>query len=145
MKIIASVFLLVLSVAVPHLIHAEEFDSRDAIGITSGRSVAAALKRAEKENKQVLVFAVDETKKSQSFHIKGMLEFEETKQQVRDHFILVVTDFKDKNIRAIVANESTERPFYILFNKDGSVVQKGTTAMGGTLGAKLVKEWTEKK
>src|SRR5690606_8389155 len=109
-----------------------KFDARSSLGITAGRSITAALKRAEKEDKRVLVFAVDESKTAQGFHIRGMLEFEETKQRVRDHFLLVVTDFKDKDIRDLVVNESTERPFYVLFNKDGTVAQKGSAAMGGT-------------
>lgn len=124
---------------------AEEVDTRSAIGITAGRSVDAAVKRAAKENKRVLVLVVDPTKKAQTFHIKGMMEFEETKNLVKDHFILVVTDFRDKNIRDHVEKESTERPVYVLLNKDGSLVQKGTTAMGGANGNKLVKEWVAGK
>lgn len=145
MKTLPLLFLLACTPAMIRTAGAEEFDSRAALGITSGRSVEAAIKRGQKENKQVLVFVVDESKKAQGFHIKGMLEFEETKALVRDHFLLVVTDFKDKNIRDRVAGESTERPVYVLFNRDGTVAQKGSTAMGGKLGNDLVKGWVAKK
>lgn len=121
--------------------HAEELDTRSAIGITSGRSVDAALKRAQKDNKRVLVLVVDASKNGQTFHVKGMMEFEETKTLVKEHFHLVVTDFRDKNIRTLVAGESSERPVYVLLQKDGSLIQKGTTALGGNNGNKLVKGW----
>ena len=123
---------------------AESFDSRAVLGITSGVSVDAAVKRAKKENKRVLVFALDEKKSSQGFHIKGMLEFEEAKKLVQEHFLLVVTDFKDKHIRDQIGSDGTDRPMYFLLDADGKIIQKGTTAMGGAAGAKLVKGWTAK-
>ncbi|GAA5142923.1 hypothetical protein GCM10023213_29730 [Prosthecobacter algae] len=123
---------------------ADEFDSQAFMGMTSGNSVGAAIKRGEKDNKRVLVFAYDEKKNGQAFHIKGMLELEETKKLVREHFILVITDFKDRNIRDVIGSEGMDRPVYFLFNTDGSLVQKGTAAMGAGAGAKLVKEWTSK-
>ncbi|MCW0221435.1 MAG: hypothetical protein OJI67_24130 [Prosthecobacter sp.] len=123
---------------------ADEFDSQSFLGMTSGNSVGAAITRGEKSKKRVLVFAYDEKKKNQAFHIKGMLELEETKKLVRQHFILVITDFKDRNIRDVIGSEGTERPMYFLFNPDGSLVQKGTAAVGPSVGAKLVKEWTSK-
>ena len=125
-------------------VRAESFDSRAVLGMTSGVSVDAAVKRGKKENKRVLVFALDEQKSNQSFHIKGMLEFEEAKKLVRENFVLVVTDFKDKHIRDQIGSDGTDRPMYFLFSTDGKVIQKGTTAMGGAAGAKLVKEWTGK-
>jgi hypothetical protein len=33
---------------------------------------------------------------------------------------------------------------YLLLNTDGTLAQKGVTAMGGAAGNKLVKEWTGK-
>lgn len=123
---------------------ADEFDSQAFMGMNSGNSVGAAIKRGEKDKKRVLVFAYDEKKKGQAFHIKGMLELEETKKLVREHFILVITDFKDRNIRDVIGSEGMDRPVYFLFNTDGSLVQKGTAAMGAGAGAKLVKEWTSK-
>jgi thioredoxin-related protein len=138
--LILAVALCLLSSAV-----AEEVDTRAAIGITSGRSVNAAVKRAEKENKQVLVLVVDASKQSQAFHIKGMMEFEETKDLVKEHFILVMTDFEDKNIRDYVKTENRERPAYVLLGKDGKVIQKGTAAVGGRVGNDLVKGWVGKK
>lgn len=123
---------------------AEVFDSRAVLGMPAGVSVDAAVKRAKKEDKRVLVFALDEKKSSQGFHIKGMLEFEETRKLVKENFLIVVTDFKDKHIRDQIGSDGTDRPMYFLFDADGKIVQKGTTAMGGSAGSKLVKEWTGK-
>ncbi|MES2596957.1 MAG: hypothetical protein V4662_16555 [Verrucomicrobiota bacterium] len=124
---------------------ADEFDSRAVLGMTAGNSVDAAVKRGKKDHKQVLVFALDPKKNGQGFHIKGMMEFEETKKLVQEHFLIVVTDFKDKNIRDHIGSDGTDRPMYFLFDTEGKIIQKGTTAMGGSAGAKLVKDWTGKK
>jgi len=125
-------------------VQADTFDSRAVLGMTSGVSVDAALKRGKAENKRVLVFALDEKRKDNSFHIKGMLQFDETKKLVRENLLIVVTDFKNKNVRDFVGKDPTDRPMYLLFNTDGSLAQKGVTAMGGSAGNKLVKEWTGK-
>jgi hypothetical protein len=123
---------------------ADTFDSRAVLGMTSGVSVDAAVKRGKADNKRVLVFALDDKKTSNAFHIKGMLEFEETKKLVKENFMIVVTDFKNKNVRDHLAKEPTDRPMYLLLNTDGTLAQKGVTAMGGAAGNKLVKEWTGK-
>jgi hypothetical protein len=125
-------------------VQADTFDSRAVLGMTSGVSVDAAVKRGKADNKRVLVFALDDKKTSNAFHIKGMLEFEETKKLVKENFLIVVTDFKNKNVRDHLAKEPTDRPMYLLFDTEGKVVQKGVTAMGGAAGNKLVKEWTGK-
>ena len=125
-------------------VQADTFDSRAVLGMTSGVSVDAAVKRGKADNKRVLVFALDEKKTSNAFHIKGMLEFEETKKLVKENFLIVVTDFKNKNVRDYLAKEPTDRPMYLHFDTEGKMVQKGVTAMGGAAGNKLVKEWTGK-
>lgn len=125
-------------------VQADTFDSRAVLGITSGVSVDAAVKRGKADNKRVLVFALDDKKTSNAFHIKGMLEFGETKKLVKENFLIVVTDFKNKNVRDYLAKEPTDRPMFLLFDTEGKVVQKGVTAMGGAAGNKLVKEWTSK-
>ena len=125
-------------------VQADTFDSRAVLGMTSGVSVDAAVKRGKADNKRVLVFALDDKKTSNAFHIKGMLEFEETKKLVKENFLIVVTDFKNKNVRDHLAKEPTDRPMYLLLNTDGTLAQKGVTAMGGAAGNKLVKEWTGK-
>ena len=125
-------------------VQADTFDSRAVLGMTSGVSVDAAVKRGKADNKRVLVFALDDKKTSNAFHIKGMLEFEETQKLVKENFLIVVTDFKNKNVRDFVEKEPTDRPMYLLFDTEGKVVQKGVTAMGGAAGNKLIKEWTGK-
>lgn len=123
---------------------ADEFKAQEFLGMTAGNNVGAAIKRGEKDGKKILVFAYDSKKKGQAFHIEGMLGLEETRKLVRENFLLVITDFKDKNIRDVVGSESQDRPVYLLFNTDGKVIQKGTAAMGAGPGAKVVKEWTSK-
>ena len=125
-------------------VQADTFDSRAVLGMTSGVSVDAAVKRGKADNKRVLVFALDDKKTSNAFHIKGMLEFEETKKLVKENFLIVVTDFKNKNVRDHLAKEPTDRPMYLLLNTDGTLAQKGVTAMGGAAGNKLLKDWTGK-
>lgn len=128
----------------PNVVKADEFDARAVLDVNEGHNVEGAIKRAEKEKKRVLVFALDAKKDNQAFHIKGMLEFEETKKLVKENFLIVVTDFKEKTIRPLVAGGATDRPMYFLFDKDGKLIQKGTTAMGGAKGNELVKGWTAK-
>ncbi len=143
MKAITAFIILLLTLGLSQ-VQADTFDSRAVLGMTSGVSVDAAIKRGKAVNKRVLVLALDDKKTSNSFHIKGMMEMEETKKLVRENFLIVVTDFKNKNVRDFVGKEPTDRPMYLLFNTDGTLVQKGVTAMGGAAGAKLVKEWTAK-
>jgi hypothetical protein len=132
MKKLLSLFLPALLFAAMAI--ADEFDARAVLGVSEGHNVEGAIKRAEKEKKRVLVFALDPKKDNQAFHIKGMLEFEETKKLVKENFLIVVTDFKEKTIKPLAAGEATDRPMYFLFDKDGKVIQKGTTAMGGSRG-----------
>jgi hypothetical protein len=139
------IFALAVMMVVAPGLRAEEIDTRAAIGISSGRSVDAALKRAATDNKLVLVIAADPDKKSQTFHVKGMMEFEETKKLVKEHFILVSTDLKEKHVRSMLGDLSTERPVYFLLDKDGKTIAKGTTAVGGKAGNDLVKGWTAKR
>jgi hypothetical protein len=143
MNAITSFTILLLTLGLSQ-VHADTFDSRAVLGMTSGVSVDAAIKRGKADNKRVLVLALDDKKPSNSFHIKGMMEMEETKKLVRENFLIVVTDFKNKNVRDFVGKEPTDRPMYLLFNTDGTLVQKGVTAMGGAAGVKLVREWTAK-
>ena len=143
MKVIFLLPILLLTLGLS-LVRADTFDSRAVLGMTSGVSVDAAVKRGKADNKRVLVFALDDKKTSNAFHIKGMLEFDETKKLVKENFLIVVTDFKNKNVRDFVGKDPTDRPMYLLFDTEGKVVQKGVTAMGGAAGNKLIKEWTGK-
>jgi hypothetical protein len=92
----------------------------------------------------VLVFAYDAKKQGQSFHIEGMLNLEETRRLVRENFLIVLTDFKDRNIRDHVGDETQTRPMYFLFGADSKLIQKGSAAVGAGQGNKLVAEWTKK-
>lgn len=124
---------------------ADEFDAQSFLGMSAGNSVGAAIKRGEKDGKKVLVYAYDAKAPNQAFHIKGMLQLEETRKLVRENFLIVVTDFKDKNIREHVGSESQTRPMFFLFGPDGKLIQKGTAAVGPAVGGKMVKDWTATK
>lgn len=132
--------LLLLAFLPLQLASADEIDARTVFGTTASQSVSAALKRAAKENKRVLVF-VHDPKKTQAWHIKAMVENAETKTLLKDHFLIVITDFKDKAVTAVLPANDGERPMYVLFGKDGKVIQTDTAAMGANNGNKLVKEW----
>ncbi len=123
---------------------ADDFDAQSFLGMSAGNNVGAAIKRGEKDGKRVLVFAYDAKKPGQAFHIEGMLDLEQNRQLVRDNFLIVLTDFKDRNIRDQVGDESQTRPMFFLFGTDGKLIQKGTAAVGAGSGNKLVVEWTEK-
>ena len=123
---------------------ADDFDAQSFLGMSAGNNVGAAIKRGEKDGKKVLVFAYDSKKQGQSFHIEGMLDLEETRRLVRENFLIVLTDFKDRNIRDHVGNETQTRPMYFLFSTDSTLIQKGSAAVGAGQGNKLVAEWTKK-
>lgn len=132
---------LLLVLAFPlHLASADELDARAVFGTPAGHSVDGALKRAAKENKRVLVFVMD-TKKNQAFHIKAFAENAETKNLLKENFLIVITDFKDKAVASSLPGTDNERPMYVLFGKDGKVIKADTAAMGANNGNKLVKEW----
>ncbi len=123
---------------------ADDFNAQSFLGMSAGNSVGAAIKRGEKDGKKVLVFAYDPAKRGQAFHIEGMLDLEETRRLVRDNFLIVLTDFKDRNIRDHVGDETQTRPMFFLFGTDGKLIQKGTAAVGAKPGNRLVQEWTKK-
>jgi hypothetical protein len=119
---------------------AEDLDGRTAFASTPGRSVGAALQRAEKENKRVLVLVVDPGKK-QGFHIKGTMGAEDTKQLVKDHFLVViVTNPNEKYIAGLVDDVVSVHPAYVLLKPDGTVVTKGDAAMGAANGLKWAQQ-----
>lgn len=119
---------------------AEDLDGRTAFATTPGRDISAALKRAEKENKRVLVFIVDPGKK-EGIHIKATMGAEETKKLVKDNFLVViVTNPHEKYIQGVVDDVISVHPAYVLFKPDGTVVAKGDAAMGAGNGVKWAQQ-----
>ena len=134
-------FVLLVSLwAIPGAAWAEDLDGRTAFATTPGRSVGAALARAAKENKRVLVFVVDLGKK-EGGHIKGTMGAEETKQIVKDNFLVViVTNPAEKYIAGLVDDVVSVHPAYVLFKPDGTVLAKGDAAMGAANGLKWAQQ-----
>ena len=119
---------------------AEDLDGRSAFLTAPGRDVAQAMKRAGEEKKRVLVFVVN-TAKHQGGHIIGTMEVEETKNLVRDNFVVViVTNPHEKHIAGLVDDVVSVHPAYVVFKPDGTVVEKGDAAMGGANGLKWIQK-----
>jgi hypothetical protein len=134
---------LILLLALPlAAFSADDDEARSAFLTPPGRSVAAALKRAATENKRVLVFVTD-PKKKQAVHLKATLETPETKKLVKDNFLVVLTDFKDKAVSGIIKGVNPAHPAYVLFKPDGTVIEQGTAAMGPGNGYNTVKKWVD--
>lgn len=107
-----------------------DLDGRSAFTPPPGRDIGAALKRAERENKRVLVFLVDPAK-NQAQHLIGTMSPAETKQTVKDHFIVVLlTNPHEPHIAGQVTDVVSVHPAYFLFDKDGKILAKGDAAMG---------------
>ena len=134
-------FVLFLSLwAISGISLAEDLDGRTAFLTTPGRSVSAALNRAGKERKRVLVFVVNPAKR-EGGHIKGTMGADETKQIVRDHFLVViVTNPSEKYIAGVVDDVVSVHPAYVLFEPDGTVLAKGDAAMGAANGVKWAQQ-----
>jgi hypothetical protein len=120
----------------------EDAEAKTAFLTPPGHSVAAALKRAVTENKRVLVFVTD-PKKGHAGHLKATLGTAETKQMVRDNFLVVLTDFHDKAVSGIIHGVNPAHPAFVLFKPDGTVIEQGTAAMGAANGYNLVKKWVD--
>ena len=119
---------------------AEDLDGRSAFLTAPGRDVAQALKKAGEEKKRVLVFVVNTTK-HHGGHIAGTMEVEETKNLVRDNFIVViVTNPHEKHVAGLVDDVVSIHPAYVVFKPDGTVVEKGDAAMGGNNGLKWIQK-----
>jgi len=138
MKSITLVLCLVLLSAAK--MFGEDLDGRSAFLSAPGRDVGQALKRAGEEKKRVMVFVVN-TAKRHGGHIVGTMEVAETKQLVRDNFIVViVTNPHEKHIAGLVDNVVEVHPAYVVFKPDGTVVEKGDAAMGGANGLKWIQK-----
>jgi len=131
--------LLALLVVVPVLGWAAD-DARSAFLNPPGRDIGAALKRATTEKKRVMVFTVDPARK-QASHLEATMETPEAKQLVKDNFLVVIIPNRnEKHIAGMVDDVSPVHPAYVIFNPDGSVLEKGTAAMGAALGLQWVKK-----
>lgn len=115
-------------------------DGRSAFTVTPGRDIGAALKRAERENKRVLVVIVEPGKK-QAPHLNATMQAEETKKMVKDHFIVVVlSNRKEKHVAGLVDDVMSVHPAYVIFKPDGAVESKGDAAMGAGPGLKWMEQ-----
>lgn len=124
-------------------LQAADFDARSAFGTTPGRDIDAALKRAQKENKRVLV-AVYDTKgdyNDQGLQIKYFTDLAETKKLLKDNFIIVLLDRNHKDLaKYAAAGTNTERPHYMLLSSAGAKLKEDTLVANPTDGLRRAKE-----
>lgn len=124
-------------------VHAAEFDARSAFGTTPGRDIDAALKRAQKENKRVLVAVYDSKGdyNDQGLQIKYFTDLEETKKLLKENFIIVLMDRNHKDLTKYAdAAANTERPHYILLSPTGSKLKTDSLVANPTDGLRRTKE-----
>ncbi len=119
-------------------------DGRSAFTATPGRDVGAALKRAERENKRVMVIIVEPGKK-QASHLNATMQAEETKKMVKENFIVVVlSNRKEKHVAGLVDDVMSVHPAYVILKPDGTVESKGDAAMGAGPGLKWMQQLVTK-
>ena len=122
---------------------AAEFDSRAAFGMAPARDVDAALKRAAKDKKQVVLFGFD-PKADGSFPgymIAYFMELAETKKLVKDNFIVVVLERGHKDLERYPNPGPPEKPYYALLRPDGNTAKTEMVYANSSVGLKTVKEW----
>ena len=124
-------------------VQAAEFDSRTAFGMAPARDVDAALKRAAKDKKQVILFGFD-PKADGSFPGYGIayfMELPETKKLVKDNYIVVVLERGHKDLERYPNPGSPEKPYYSLIRPDGKTAKTEMVYANPTVGLRTVKAW----
>jgi hypothetical protein len=121
---------------------AKPFDARATFGVAPGLDLNAALKRAEKDKKRVLLFFWNSREKGNypGLEMKYFAELQETKQLLKDNFILVLLDRDNKDVKKYLPEGNIEKAQWVLIAPDGSVVQRGPTDVNPEGGLKKVKE-----
>lgn len=123
-------------------LQAADFDSRAAFGSAPGRDIDAALKRAQKENKRVLVAVYDskDDYNNQGLQIKYFTDLAETKKLLKEHFIVVLLDRNHKDLAKYSGGINLERPHYILLSSTGSKLKDDTLCANPEDGLRRTKE-----
>lgn len=137
MKLIASILLLGC-LCCP----AADFDARVAFGSSPGRDVDAALKRAEKEKKRVLLFSYDPKVGSDypGSDITMFMDLQETKKLVREKFIVVLLTRGHGDLKRYPSPGAPEKAYYFLLRPEGTTVKAEMVYRNPDVGLKTIKE-----
>ena len=106
------------------------------------RSLTAAIKRAQQDHKPIFLATYDPRGdyNEQGLQIKYFTELDETKQLLKEHFIVVLLDSNHKDVRDLAAGINIERPTYFRLSESGTLISHGSMMKHPTDGLKIVKE-----
>lgn len=121
---------------------AAEFDSRAAFGMAPARDVDAALKRAAKDKKLVVLFGFDPKADGSypGYGIAYFMESAETKKLVKERYIIVVLERGHKDLERYPNPGVPEKPYYVLIRPDGKTAKTEMVIANPSVGLKTVKE-----
>lgn len=120
---------------------AGEFDAHAAFGTAPGHDLNAALKRAEKDKKRVLLFFWNPKEKDYpGLDMKYFAELKETKKLLKDNFILVLLDRGHNQVKKYLPEGNIEKPWWVLIEADGQLVRQKAVYANPDEGLKTVKE-----
>lgn len=139
MKILSFLMLVLVCVNV----QAAEFDSRAAFGMAPARDVDAALKRAAKDKKQVILFGFDPMADGSfpGYGIAYFMEQPETKKLVKENYIVVVLERGHKDLERYPNPGTPEKPYYALIRPDGKTAKTEMVFANSSVGLRTVKGW----
>ena len=122
---------------------AADFDAQAVFGYPPGHDVDAALKRAAKAKKKVLLFSYDPKAAGlyPGLDITYFMELLETKKLVKENFIVVVLLRGHKDLERYKSPGAPEKAYYALISADGHTAKTGMAATNPEGGLKNVKEW----
>ena len=120
-------------------------DERAAFGTSPGRDVDAAIKRAQKDKKRVILFAYNEKGDSPGdnwpgLDIKHFMELQETKVLLRDNFIIVCLHFGHRDLDRYKPAGNTEKAYWVLIGPNGQTIKAASVYGNPSVGLKTVKE-----
>lgn len=121
---------------------AGEFNPREVFETTPARDVDAALKRAAKDKKKVLLFSYDpkEGGNFPGFDITSFMDTEAAKKLVKDHFILVLLTRGHPDLAKYTAPGPPEKAYYALLRPDGTAVKTDTVFRNPGVGLRVLNE-----
>lgn len=144
MKNIAACLLLSLGFSMSTAV-AAPFDARAAFDTTPGRDVDAAIKRAAKEKKRVILFAYSPKQSTSGgnypgLSIKYFTDLQETKKLLKANFIIVLLEKGHKDLERFKPAGNTERDYWVVISSTGDTVKADTVYGNPDEGLKIVKE-----
>jgi len=124
-------------------VQAADFDAQAVFGYSPGHDVDAALKRAAKVKKKVVLFSYDPKDEPgyPGLAIKYNMDQQETRKLVKENFIVVVLTRGHKDLERYPSPGAKEKAYYVVINPDGKTAKTDMVYGNGNAGLKDVKEW----